>query len=326
MQIFLIGIVFLNIILYFFNSNIANILNLFDIPDGKRKIHYAPVPLTGGIIIFLNISYCFIFNQLNVGIELFDNIKNLNIFFLSCFVLWVLGIIDDKKNISANLKFLIILFIIIINLLFDKSIIINKVYLTFFNEFNLGFFAYIWTAICFLLFINALNMFDGINLQTAIYSSFICLLFIFNSFLSNFFLIILFSLIIFCLLNLKNKSFMGDSGTYLLSYLFSYFFIRSYNEFSLFYADEIVLIMLIPGLDLMRLFIIRILKKKHPFSPDKQHLHHYLLNRFGYYRTLLIIQSLIIVPIIISLLINQVVILLMIQFFVYSFLILKFKN
>ena len=326
MQIFLIGILLINFLLFFLNNKIAYFLNLYDVPNEERKIHHKPIPLTGGIIVFFNVFYCFIASQLNQSIDLFNGLNNLIIFFISCFAFWLLGFIDDKKKVSASIKFIITLSIIIINLIFDDSIVIKYVNLTFFNAFDLGFFSYIWTAICFLLFINAFNMFDGINLQTAIYSSLICLVFIFNSFLSNFFLIILFSLTIFGLLNLKNKSFMGDSGTYLLSYLFSYFFIRSYNEFSLFYADEIVLIMLIPGLDLMRLFVIRILKKRQPFSPDKQHLHHYLLNRFGYYRTLLIMQSLIIVPIIISLLINYVVILLMIQFFVYSFLILKFKN
>ena len=38
--------------------------------------------------------------------------------------------------------------------------------------------------------------------------------------------------------------------------------------------------MLLPGLDLIRLFIFRILKKRNPFSPDRNHLHHYLLKKY----------------------------------------------
>ena len=38
------------------------------------------------------------------------------------------------------------------------------------QNFSIGIFSYFWTVVCFLLFINALNMFDGINLQVTIYS------------------------------------------------------------------------------------------------------------------------------------------------------------
>ena len=74
---------------------------------------------------------------------------------------------------------------------------------------------------------------------------------------------------------------MGDSGTYLISFILGYMSIKFYNNQDIVFADEIVLVMLIPGLDLMRLFFFRILQKRHPFSPDRQHLHHYVLNHLG---------------------------------------------
>ena len=43
--------------------------------------------------------------------------------------------------------------------------------------------------------------------------------------------------------------------------------------------------MIIPGLDLMRLFIIRIYNGKNPFTPDRKHLHHILLSKHNIYIT-----------------------------------------
>ena len=39
--------------------------------------------------------------------------------------------------------------------------------------------------------------------------------------------------------------------------------------------------MSIPGLDMFRLFIYRILKKRNPFSADQEHLHHYMIKNFN---------------------------------------------
>ena len=45
---------------------------------------------------------------------------------------------------------------------------------------------------------------------------------------------------------------------------------------------------MLPGLDMLRLFIERIFKKKDPFDGDKNHLHHYLIKKNSLKKTLLI--------------------------------------
>ena len=105
-------------------------------------------------------------------------------------------------------------------------------------------------------------MFDGINLQSSCYSLiiFTCILIFYsNSLLIK---ILIISLIAFSYLNIKNKSFLGDSGSLLLSFMISYFFIKLYNYNYIEFADDVVLFMLIPGLDLIRLFIIESIKRK----------------------------------------------------------------
>ena len=54
--------------------------------------------------------------------------------------------------------------------------------------------------------------------------------------------------------------------------------------------------MMVPGLDLIRLFFERIKKGKHPFSSDARHFHHLLLKKYNKNKTLLISLSLIIIP------------------------------
>ena len=66
---------------------------------------------------------------------------------------------------------------------------------------------------------NAFNMFDGINLQSTLYSLIILLSLIFYFQDSYFLKILIISLVFFLYLNSKNYSFLGDSGT-----LFCHFF------------------------------------------------------------------------------------------------------
>ena len=54
-----------------------------------------------------------------------------------------------------------------------------------------------------------------------------------------------------------------------------YFFIYQYKFFDNFlYGDEIFIILLIPSIDMLRLFLVRLIKKKSPFKGDLNHLHH----------------------------------------------------
>ena len=57
--------------------------------------------------------------------------------------------------------------------------------------------------------------------------------------------------------------------------------IANENVNNVFYAENIFLLMLYPGLDMLRLFISRILKGKSPFTSDRNHFHHMLLNKFN---------------------------------------------
>ena len=191
------------------------------------------------------------------------------IFFITLTFIFILGVLDDKFNLNPSLKFFICLLIIIFLTKYDQSLILQNIQISFYSEtINLGRYG-IFLLILFFSIFNAFNMFDGINLQSCLYSLIIFLNLFNYSNLSLLLLMIIISIISFSYLNFKNLSFLGDSGTLLIAFLISYFFIKLYNLGKISYADEIVIYMIIPGLDLIRLFVIRILRKN-PLSPDKR--------------------------------------------------------
>jgi UDP-GlcNAc:undecaprenyl-phosphate GlcNAc-1-phosphate transferase len=281
-QVIFILILF-NFIFFLNFSKIAKIFGIYDYPDKVRKFHKTPIPILGGSIIFLSLIIIFIFSYFsnnNFLLELGFNKKEILYFFLFCAAIFSIYLVDDVKNLGPNFKLFLLFILIICYLIFDSSLIIKNLEFKFFKEiFFLGNFSIIFTVLCFLLFINALNMFDGINLQCGSYSLFILLIFLF---LSKNIAIIYFiiPLIFFLLLNNSNKCFLGNSGSALLAFIISVLAIKFYNSGFL-YADDIFLLMCIPGYDLLRLAFVRLLHKKHPFYPDRNHIHHLLSKSYG---------------------------------------------
>ena len=304
-NLILILFVIFNLILVINFSKIKLFHLIIDKPDRIRKFHSTPTPLAGGQIIFINIFIYWIFLNLSENLLkdeiFFHDLKSFNYFIAICFAIFFLGFLDDKYNLKANFKFFILSIIILLLLLVDYNLVINDIKFSFTNRnFILNKVDFLFTIFCFLVFINAFNMFDGINLQSSIYSLFIfcCILIFFsNSFLIK---VLIISLVCFSYLNSKNRTFLGDSGSLLLAFIISYFFIKLYNLNYIKFSDEIVLYMLIPGLDLIRLFISRILKKKNPLSSDRHHLHHLLLFNYSLKKTLVIILFLISFPIVLN--------------------------
>ena len=300
--IFILLIILFNFLLITFFDKIKLFKVNIDKPDGKRKLHKKPIPLAGGIIIFLNliIYFLFISKYTNILLDevIFKSSKSFVIFFITSFLIFILGFIDDKYNISAFIKFFIITIFITLILVLDESLNLNLIKFSFINnEIYLSEYSLIFTCFCFLVFLNAFNMFDGINLQSSIYSITILLSILF--FYSNLLIVkvILISILSYSYLNFKNKAFLGDSGSLLLAFLIGYLFIKFYNYGIIDFTDEVVLYMLLPGIDLIRLFFKRIFEKRNPLKPDRFHLHHLLLSRYSYKRTLIILFSLIIMPI-----------------------------
>ena len=289
----------LNLLIIFFSKKLIFYFNVYDLPDKKRKFHKNNVSLFGGTIILINFFQLLIFDLFFNEI-IFSNL-NINFIFSGLVLFYLLGLIDDKKDLNSNLKFFLEIMIISLIMFYDKNILIEKLYFSSFDlTINLGVYSYIFTALCIVIFLNAINMFDGINLQAGIYS--LIVLFTLLSFSTEYMVIIILciSLIAFLYLNYNSKVFLGDSGTYSLGFLISYLIITSAKDTGYIYlsADKIFILMMLPGLELIRLFFIRLIKKRHPFSSDRNHIQHILTQKFSHNKTILILSFLIVIPII----------------------------
>ena len=316
---FLFSVIFLT-----FHNKISKIIGIYDEVDNKRKIHKKRVPITGGIYFFLSLLILVLFreNSENFSIvDLFSNHFNFYFFGLPLFLIFMLGLVDDKKDISANSKLLFSIFIIFIATIIDSQLLISELRFNSLElELNIFSYRFLFTILCFLLFLNACNMFDGIDGQSSLYFIF---LLVYIQFIIGFSLFLfLLSMILCCFLylNLNSKSYLGDGGVYLISFLLSCIIIKNYN-LNNFYCDQIFLLMFIPGIDLLRLAMQRIIKKRHPFSPDNLHLHHLLLRRFSKAKTVFIIFLLISIPNILAVILNDYLFFLGLSFVIYTFII-----
>lgn len=278
--------IFLIPIIFFSLDSIAKLFKLYDIPD-NRKIHKRPIPLVGGLIIYTIVFLNFVILQ---------NI-NLEILILSS-IYFFLGLIDDVKKISATFRLISLFIFTSLYLIFFKEYSIDFIHFENIAKIYLREYSLIFTVLCILLFQNAMNMFDGINgLSGSIFL--IILIFILNRAGFNYeYLLIILLLIFFLALNLNNKIFFGDAGVYFLSTYIALNIINLSNQ-NLIFSEEIFLIMMLPGIDMLRLFITRILNKKNPFRPDKLHLHHVILNKYNSsFKTYVLIILMYIFPII----------------------------
>ena len=298
--ILILTILLFNLSIYLKFETIANKLNFFDKPDGKLKKHSQPVSLIGGLVILINIYLIvFILNLLGLESLLFEK-KYLSLFLFLTTLFYMVGALDDLKNINPNYKLLLIFLVLVISIIFFPEIKIVEIKISFLPKIYYFKFPYtqIFIIFSFLLLVNAMNMFDGTNLQLISYSTFVIILFILKGFMPIFFILLTISLIVLGVLNFKNKVFLGDGGSNLLSAVLGLTFIYQYKKIdNFFHGDELFIILLIPAIDMLRLFLVRVINKSHPFKGDLNHLHH-IVNRFIKDKTLTVIitVSICIVP------------------------------
>ena len=123
-----------------------------------EKFIQKKVALTGGIILLLNllIVECFLFLNFDLleNLNPFKTKQDLLIFSFSSFLIFLIGFIDDKTGLSANLKFLMMLIITVPVITMSDDLLIQYIRISFLEEtYKLPYIVSIfWTVLCFLLF------------------------------------------------------------------------------------------------------------------------------------------------------------------------------
>ncbi len=263
-------------------------IDVIDKPDGLRKIHTQNTPNIGGFFFLIGFIFLLIldlFNFYYIEQELIFFMEGYRAkisFYFVGFLFFLLGYYDDKFNIRSSNKLVILFFLIYIAQILDSSLIVDRLVFSFLDKtiFLDRDLALLFTTFSILVLINAINMYDGKNSQIAIYSIIIIVFLLIR--IEN---LILFSLLVslffFFSKNYNGKIFIGNNGTHYLGYVFSFFIIKVYNSYEIkLYADEIFILLSLPGLDLIRLFFKRAVNLKNPLVGDMDHIHHILSLKF----------------------------------------------
>ena len=271
-----------------YSKLIGEYFHVIDIPN-KDKIHASATPLIGsfGIIIF-SIIIIFV-----LGINNFNN--SITMILTYSYLFFLLGYIDDRVNINAYLKLLISIIILFAALYLSEILLIKKIYIELLDkDIYLGKFSILFSILCIALLINSLNLIDGINGLASGFSTLwlFSLSLLLNGDIKTILLFISFFMAINTYQIIRGKYFLGDSGTLFLGCLISLVTIFTYNSLLnqniTMSIEKIFIFFMIPGLDMFRLFIFRLIKKKDPFSRDLNHLHHYMIKQFSLNQSLII--------------------------------------
>jgi UDP-N-acetylmuramyl pentapeptide phosphotransferase/UDP-N-acetylglucosamine-1-phosphate transferase len=262
---------------------VARQKKMFDEPD-ERKVHKMVIPTLGGLGIFAG----FILATL-LGVPV--NSPELQYFVAAAIVIFFLGIKDDILVLSPAKKF--------IGQLIAAGIVIKfgGVQITSMHGFmGIGHLPHV-ASIVFTLFTivvitNSFNLIDGVDglagslglLTALVFGSY----FLYVNQLM--YAVMAFSLagglIGFLIYNFSPaKIFMGDTGSLLIGLVNAILVIKFINiagnpmgELPLTAAPAIGFsILIVPLFDTLRVFSHRILDRRSPFSPDRTHVHHFLL-------------------------------------------------
>ncbi len=270
--------------------HIATHVGAMDIPNA-RKVHKKPIPRLGGFGIYFG----FLLGYMLFGKESVQ----MNSILIGSFVIVVTGVIDDIKPIPAKYKFCSQLIGAAIIPLYGGIVLRNISAFGLYMQF--GMFSYPITILFIVAIINCINLIDGLDGLAGGLSSIyfltvgIIALIIGNSTGLDIVLtfIMLGSTLGFLVHNFNPaKIFMGDSGSMFLGYIIAVIALLGFKNITFTSFIVPVFLLAIPILDTLFAILRRVINHKPISMPDKNHLHHQLLNmKFSQRTTVLIIYA-----------------------------------
>lgn len=266
---------------------IAKKKKLYDEPDDIRKFHKQPIPSLGGLGIFVG----FILSIL-LTINFSSDAPEFQAYIAAFLFIFFIGIKDDIMVLSANKKFMGQILVACI-LIYKANLVINNMHGLFGLYAITPFCSYALTIFSIVVIINSFNLIDGVDGLAGgvglISSLAFSIFFLVNRQIPYAVLGFTFaaSIMAFLYYNFHPaKIFMGDTGSLMIGLVNSILvikFIQSGSNYSFYPVSSAPAvgfgIMLLPLMDTLRVFSIRIIRGRSPFSPDRNHIHHLLLSR-----------------------------------------------
>lgn len=277
------------LLLCLFARRICTWLDIIDVPD-SRKLHAEPTPLMGGFVLLVVVI------PLTICVALFalesSWTQSILVWCAASAAMALVGLADDRHTLSARDRLLVSF------LVFGSAAIIDPLFNVRVLSFAVGGFeiglgtgwlAVVFTTICCVGLVNAVNMADGKN-GLVIGMTFGWLILLASRAPAPLLPLIALtaaSWIILLGFNLKGRLFLGDGGSYGIATAVGLLSILVYNlrgdsGVRLISADELMILFAVPVLDSFRLTFSRLRRGISPMSADRNHLHHHLQNKFGW--------------------------------------------
>ena len=261
--------------------------NLWFDDINHRKIHKGNISRLAGVAIFFSMAiaivpgFLFLYSKHGINISFYKIVM----FFAAFLLVFIVGLIDDFKTIMPKFKF--IAQIISAALIVLSGGFFSVLHIPFTDySIDTGIFGYILTLVWIIGASNAVNLIDGMDGLsgglTAIAALFLCIISIaLENYLTALISFAIFgSLIGFLVFNFPPaKIFMGDAGALFLGLALSSLPLLEIENGSTRAFIIAVSVIFIPVMDTLTSMIRRISRKQSPFYPDREHIHHKLMDR-----------------------------------------------
>lgn len=278
---------------------IAKIKRLFDEPN-SRKVHKGAIPRLGGLSFFPAALFSFAFvlglryyYGYDISLDLQVELLTEFLFVMAgMLILYFVGMADDLIGVGYRNKFVAQIFAAVC-LVFAGVTVFDLQGL--FGVYRLPFaMDALLTIAAVVLTVNAFNLIDGVDglcsgLGTIILTTLGILFIYYQLFVYAMFAFgmvgVLIAFFQYNVLGTRLKVFMGDTGSLTLGYMIVFLGLKFVNlENTTFIAlglnstlAILAGLLFVPVFDTCRVFVSRISRGKSPFFPDKNHVHHKLL-------------------------------------------------
>ncbi|MBR0303539.1 MAG: undecaprenyl/decaprenyl-phosphate alpha-N-acetylglucosaminyl 1-phosphate transferase [Clostridia bacterium] len=251
---------------------LAFLIGAVDVPTDDRRMHMKPTPRIGGIAIFFGFAAAsLIFGEID---------RRLTVILVGGAVLMILGIIDDVKNLKAWVKFIIQIAVAS----FVAAMGIRIEYITLFGgRLDFGVFSIPVTILWIVALTNAINLLDGLDGLACGASGIMALSILGVMLIKGDYSAALLTAVLagacfgFLPYNMNPaRIFMGDTGALFLGFTLAVISVS--GMYKLHTAISYIVPMALPLLDTSAAFFRRLIHRENPFSPDRKHFHHKLID------------------------------------------------
>lgn len=280
---FLTGLFFCSLVILRIAMPFARLVGLVDHPGGRKR-HEDDTPLIGGLVIIP------MFVLALFALSVFDSAMASLLPAMG--VIYMVGLYDDRHQIHPWVKFLIQTGAATYLVLVAGAEVRQLGDLFGFGEAGLNILSIPFSIAALVLFMNALNMMDGLDGLAGGMAAVIAGWLAFAAYAAGQevralqLACLLAPLFAFLSLNMRHpflkraQVFLGDAGSLSLAVILGWFAIDlSQAPGQAVYPVGILWLLAIPVIDTLTLFFIRTLRGRHPFSPDRNHLHHRFLDK-----------------------------------------------